>query len=723
MGGTEGGGDCDSRAGCLSDLLQPCVRCKGPLQVARSQRPKQRGRVLEALLCDGPCHQGSRELGQDVRYSCEACDRDYCLPCATEVLPRLQLRRISVFKLNSQPVEGGLSEADDLGQGFRLTRNHDGRIWETRASQRRDRLQPVAPRTQTSETQTEMQDGDCARTQLADKRRKLSEGGELAAGSAEAKRLSFTHDEELSQKKADSKQRSKQSTIDRLTAKMEETAAQAKATRAEMEASDKKLTLALNHQTSRADRAEDRVHQHESARAKLEVRLMKANSEKAAALREVEEREADLMAERTLQDALESEVTTEQLARDAEAARHRQAETEAAERIQALQAQLDAGTRSEVKVVAKVLGGSIRGLERQQHGGRGVPKGGLISRLEKSERKLKSLKGQVGVQSAKVPPRSFSEGDRHAYNDNVTHISTVLKDRPPTAISAALERNGQIEALLQTKKLQSHVKTIIAGVLAVIQKHWGARHAVIVMSEVHTSRSEFDTLRHLLSFIYDRDTDMYRRIAVWTNPFAPDDQFVPTLASRKPREEERAAVYSKCEAVASDDGMFCGLDNLEKAAAGMVSHYWDALDPAVQVGANNLMLVLTGDATGGWRGDSVTHGELGIGSWRAGKAQSKLTLLPLFIMEGDDGAKNLRNQAARVAEMYNALKRKGTLTVVVGETEIVLRVDLRIAADFQFFKAILNMSKYSSAIWCMCTLDNLFKVPASRAETWEEVRS
>lgn len=47
---------------------------------------------------------------------------------------------------------------------------------------------------------------------------------------------------------------------------------------------------------------------------------------------------------------------------------------------------------------------------------------------------------------------------------------------------------------------------------------------------------------------------------------------------------------------------------------------------------SELVLVLTGDATGGWRGDAVTHGELGIGSWAKGKAQSRLTLLPLFLV-------------------------------------------------------------------------------------------
>ena len=245
--------------------------------------------------------------------------------------------------------------------------------------------------------------------------------------------------------------------------------------------------------------------------------------------------------------------------------------------------------------------------------------------------------------------------------------------------------------------------------------------AVILMAEVHTSRSEFDTLRHLLSFIYDRDADMYQRIIAWANPHNSSDiLYVPALSARGPREAEREKVYRKCGAEASKDGMYCGVKDLEAAAIDMVQHYWDALDPAVQTGETELMLVLTGDATGGWRGDAVTHGELGIGSWAKGKAQSKLTLLPIFLMEGDDGAANLRNRCGVVATAYNKLKAKGSLTVTIQGREIQLKLKLLAAADFQFFKAIMNMSKYTSAIWCTCLLSNLYKRPDAPAKTWAD---
>eukprot|EP00966_Prymnesium_polylepis_P212410 4920496-Prymnesium_polylepis.1 len=79
------------------------------------------------------------------------------------------------------------------------------------------------------------------------------------------------------------------------------------------------------------------------------------------------------------------------------------------------------------------------------------------------------------------------------------------------------------------------------------------------MSEVHTSRSEFDTLRHLLSFVYDADKDIYERISVWANAADENDTLaMPTLAGRFLRESERAKIFGTCDAAASEDGLYMG---------------------------------------------------------------------------------------------------------------------------------------------------------------------
>jgi hypothetical protein len=280
----------------------------------------------------------------------------------------------------------------------------------------------------------------------------------------------------------------------------------------------------------------------------------------------------------------------------------------------------------------------------------------------------------------------------------VRFIAAALKGRDPAVVAAALSR-GQLDALMDTPPLQPLIKTRIEETLFFLQDHWSARHAVFLMSEVHLSRDEIDTLRHLLSFVYSPERDKYERLVLWVNPHDSEDCILsPTLAARGPREAMRAEIYARCGSAASDDGLYCGRVDFEAAAVGLVEHFWRALHKDVKSGRVPLLLVLTGDATGGWRGSPVTHGELGIGSFAAGKAQSRLTLLPLFIMEGDDSAKNLRNRARPVADGYNTLKKKGKLTVTIDGKQITLAVTLVAAADFQFFKAIMNMSKYTSAV-------------------------
>lgn len=147
------------------------------------------------------------------------------------------------------------------------------------------------------------------------------------------------------------------------------------------------------------------------------------------------------------------------------------------------------------------------------------------------------------------------------------------------------------------------------------------------------------------------------------------------------------------------------------------------MDSGVRAGESELLLVLSGDATGGWRGSAVTHREVCIGSWAAARGQSKLAALPVWLMEGDDSAENLRSRGQPVATQYNQLKKKGHLVVSVKGVSRQVRTKLLCAADFQFFKAAMNMSKYTSAVWCCCPLDKLFIAPDTPAQSWEDVES
>jgi hypothetical protein len=272
--------------------------------------------------------------------------------------------------------------------------------------------------------------------------------------------------------------------------------------------------------------------------------------------------------------------------------------------------------------------------------------------------------------------KSLPPADWRTYTDwsrNVRFMAAATRGRDPAALAAALARNEALDGLLRAKSVQQHVKVLIGDVLRVIEEHWSARLSVILMSEAHLSRSEYDALRHLLSFIYDDDKDLYERIIVWVNPCDERDTLkAPALASRYATEKERAFIYAQCGAEASEDGIFCGVKDLETGMRCLVESYWDAIDPEVQAGRKELQLVLTGDATGGWRGDSITHGEMAFGSFVEGKALSKLAALPVWLMEGDDGSENLRARCARVFEQYNEMKLKGTMTVTINGEERIL---------------------------------------------------
>lgn len=365
----------------------------------------------------------------------------------------------------------------------------------------------------------------------------------------------------------------------------------------------------------------------------------------------------------------------------------------------------------------EVLQRELFELERIIHGGRGWGEG-LVHKVEKAS----ILRSELGLAVQKLPEGDVSE--THVYFRALKFLASTLQRWPPSMIAAALKRNDQLADLFQTAPVQPHIKASVRGALDELQSFWSARHALMLQIEVHCSRSEYDALRHLISFAYNHQRDVYERLVVWKNPCNPNDALqAPALAARPSYEKERAMLYNLTDSAQSDDGLFCGVQNMEKALVSLVEHYWDALEPAVVQGEKPLLLVFTGDATGGWRGDALTHAEITIGSWAKGRGASKLAALPLFMMEGDDSAENLRNRASAVAKQYNDLKRAGRLVVTIDKKAVELRITLLCAADFQFFKAMLNMSKYTSAVWCMCNVDNLFKRPAQPARTYAEVES
>eukprot|EP00965_Chrysotila_dentata_P152410 5037493-Pleurochrysis_carterae.AAC.1 len=64
-----------------------------------------------------------------------------------------------------------------------------------------------------------------------------------------------------------------------------------------------------------------------------------------------------------------------------------------------------------------------------------------------------------------------------------------------------------IQLLQQTPEFSVHDKDIVKGALDKVCAHWTARLSVHVWDRLELSRAKMETLRHLLSFVYDKDDD------------------------------------------------------------------------------------------------------------------------------------------------------------------------------------------------------------------------
>eukprot|EP00965_Chrysotila_dentata_P056186 1863001-Pleurochrysis_carterae.AAC.1 len=142
-----------------------------------------------------------------------------------------------------------------------------------------------------------------------------------------------------------------------------------------------------------------------------------------------------------------------------------------------------------------------------------------------------------------------------------------------------------------------------------VSEHWTARLAVHVWDRLELSRSKMETLRHLLSYVFDAEADTYRPIRIWENPNDSTDFLVMTqLASRQSREKEFSSMAAECNIIIGSDG-HCQRDATE-LVKGMYKNFKNAM-------RNNFSLhrpampVLYLDATGAALGRGVTHCEIG----------------------------------------------------------------------------------------------------------------
>lgn len=120
--------------------------------------------------------------------------------------------------------------------------------------------------------------------------------------------------------------------------------------------------------------------------------------------------------------------------------------------------------------------------------------------------------------SNSVPERTHPEGPGHDYwrKQSVVHMAAVIDGRGEgkdiNNVADALQRCSYLKRLVEAHTFQPVAKGIATDVFAKLQSHWTARHSVHVWDRLELSRSQMETLYHLLSFVYDPVIDKYKRV-------------------------------------------------------------------------------------------------------------------------------------------------------------------------------------------------------------------
>ena len=348
------------------------------------------------------------------------------------------------------------------------------------------------------------------------------------------------------------------------------------------------------------------------------------------------------------------------------------------------------------------------------------------ARAQAWEQRLRELRATLGIDENRNVPSA--DDRRHG----LPLLKAAIANRPAADVATALKLAGGTQLLSDLAachEFQPVVKKTIDETVAKIQERWSPRLAVLLMSDLQLSRSQFEALRHYLSFAYDVDDDVYRKLMLYVNPFNEREKVAfPSLAPRSQWEPERAALFAKCGVTSSDDGMVSYVKDQRAAVAQMTADHWAGISEDVKEGRRAMLVAAFGDATGGWRGSSITHFELAICSWEDKdiKQCSKSNLLPAALAEGDDGAESLRIRFQSVADGFDALASGVPLDVELSTgRRIQVPIDFTFCGDFQIHKAILGMSTYTSAIFCGCDKDTtgMFNFKPLPATSWSDCES
>jgi hypothetical protein len=273
----------------------------------------------------------------------------------------------------------------------------------------------------------------------------------------------------------------------------------------------------------------------------------------------------------------------------------------------------------------------------------------------------------------------------------------VIRDRPIKIVVAALARLSRLGELAACAEFAGESKRIAQGVLNVISARWSARLSVHLWDRLELSRSRMDDLRHLLSFEYDPISDAYNPITVWVNPgCATEILTMPCVVGRAGRERLFAKLATDCEIHVGENGR-CERD-ATRCASEVYSRFANAMRSDFSL-SRPARPVLYFDGTGGSLGKGIAHAELGSTDFTGDCFQSRATLSPLALYEGNDHALPLRANLSLCMASFNALSDSGVITRDDGTR---IPCEPIIVGDMQGVKCVMGMSETCHSVWCKC---------------------
>ena len=336
-----------------------------------------------------------------------------------------------------------------------------------------------------------------------------------------------------------------------------------------------------------------------------------------------------------------------------------------------------------------------------------------VAQLSSFEAQLAKLKKQVGLsvdESFPKPFRGKTSGSRkHSDAKSMRMLAAVVKGRGSNLVVRAVQKsNGRLglENLANSRQMQPIIKQCVKESIAVIQTRLDAKHGLFCLLFLNLSRAEYITLRNTISYTYNAAIDSFEKLIVWTNKFDENDVLEgPAMASVWGVNKERDRQYDGCHVLESDDGESCQRD-CELVWQALYTQYSAALRDDFSE-ARPAKLNIYCDATGAWRGSSITHAEAGSGDWLEGGSISKLTLFPIAACEGTDSTANMALMLAKLAapSIAKLLKQKTLSFIPAGAAPLrTIAAAVFFCADMQGHKAHLAFSKSTHVVWCFCKL-------------------